>query len=609
MDRPVPAALPESVPALTRLDRLILLAGAAVYLALLPLAFGRAGDAVVDSFHDLVTVMRISHGEVLYRDIAFLYGPMGPLTVWLWTALAGLTVKSYLVLCALLAAAELWLALKIARRYLAPLGCLLLLLALLFGFTFQSELFSRLMPYSFSAFLAATGFLLFLDRLLAAREGSLIAAFTGGLVAGLLLHTKLEFGLAALGTAGLDLATERIFYRRHEPVTRHQPHLWAGILLGAGFGFIVVNSLGASLSDYAVNVDPRPFLSSPAGKALARTAGGISSFAGFLNFLRQAGVSLALAVMPAAFVWWAGTRNHRSALLSAVLAGVFLLAAAGAPGGFGAALEIAADYTILAGVIPLLLLAAAALARDRQDLEPGGRTKFILAAAGLALLARTPNALSPGLFGAFYLLPGTVLAVSLSGWWGCWFSDSSPRRSGQAVAAGLLVFCLPGFVQNLDRFRFKEYAPAEDLMPFATDGRRAKVIGETIAFLRTRMKPGDPFAALPQEPVLYFALEAKPVFPDHNFIAHVVRGEPMEQLARQLESTLPAYVAVSNRAYREGGLGGFGTTYAREIQEVLSRRYRVAKTFGSPSIPPGHVSTGGLGDPLYAITVWELKPD
>ncbi len=572
----------------------------AVFVVLVPLGFGRAGDVVVDSFHDLTTAMRISSGEALYKEIAYLYGPVGAYVVWIWTSIFGLSVKAYLGLCAHLAAIELYLVDRLSRRYLAPLGRLFLLLGVTGVFTLHSELFSRLMPYSISAFLAELGFLFFLERWAAGRdvESGPVPGAAAGLAAGLLMHTKLEFGLVAAVAIGLDLFSGVVPDLSGNRQKDRRKALVSGWLLGLLLGFPLVYSLGGDIQSYLSNIDPRPFLSSGAGRKLAEIAGGATTADRAMNVFRFAGLSGLALLLPASVIWFFSVRTLRTGVVAAlsVLLGVF----------FRSEITAWLDYTPLTAVILLLVLAAAAilpgLKRNRTH-----STKLLLAVAAGGLLLRSPGALAPGLFGTFYLLPALVVGLMLSGQWIRWLGVRLPRRSAQALVFGFFLYSLPGLEANLSRFRVKEYAPSVRLLPFTTDGTRARVIGKTLTYLSDKVRPGDYLAVMPQEPVIYFALQAKPVFPDHNFIAHIVRGDPVPDLVDRLESRRPKFVVVSNRPYREGGLGAFGTDYGQELQAVIGRDYRVAQRFGQPAVPAGAVVTGTLGDPYYAITVYERK--
>lgn len=614
-DRTPDSALRPAGPAAGQTSVTVTAIWAAGFALMLHFGWGRAGDIVIDSFHDLVTVMRLAAGEPLYTGIAYLYGPVGPTFLRGSMALFGLDVTAYLALCALLAAVELHLADRIARRFVAPAGRILLLVAVAGVFTFHSELFSRLMPYSFSALLAAVLYLAFLDRWLDARQGVTPAAdgLVAGLVAGLLLHTKFEFGLAAAGVLAADFIVEGI--SRSESGRRSGYHLpaLAGMALAAGAGFLLVPGLGGTVETYLQNVDPRPFLTSPAGAALARTAGAVTSWKALGNILGLSLYSFALLLVPAALILFLARRNLRVAMfLSAtLLIPPAVRFVAGYPArsldGLVPQLRLLADYTILTGVIPLLLLAVAGLAIGGVP-GPERRTRLLLVVASAGLLVRTPASLSPGLFGSFYLLPAVVVAVSLSGEWLRWIVTARRRQSAGLVALGLLVFGVPGILANFQRFRLKGYAPAVSLLPFATDGVRARIFGEAIEFLAARTKPGDPLAVFPQEPVLYFATRTRPALPDHNFIAHVVRGDPMEDLVRRLEEARPEFVVVSNRVYREGGLGAFGQGYGADLQKVIARDYEAVARFGLDGTRRSATpATGALGDPYYELLVFGRK--
>lgn len=601
MDTDISAGLNPAAPASARTDWIVTLAWVVPFLILLPMAWGRTGDVVVDSFHDLTVAMRLQQGEILYRDIAYLYGPVGAFAVWLWSAIAGFSVGSYLLLCAVMALLELHLADRLARPFLAPVGRMFLLLGILGTFTFHSELFGRLMPYSLSAFLAELLFLFFLERLVASRQAGTGhgAPLAAGLAAGILLHTKLEFGLVASGAMVLDFLVERMV-PSGDRLLRHRTNMWIGWLMGIAGGFLLVHALGSDVHSYVSNINPFPFLTSAAGRNLAVFAGGITSGSRMLDVAAFAVLTASVMLVPAGVLWCFVQRSVRTVVL--LLGAVVIVTV------WRSRLPVVLGYTVLTGATVFLLLAVAALVPDVRK-NAASRTRLLVVLPAAALLARSPAALAPGLFGSFYLLPALVIGVMLSGEWGRWLGFFWPRRSAQAVAAGFCLYAAWGFGENLSRFKVKTYAVAPGLLPFMTDGNRARVVGGAIDYLARRVKPGDMLAVVPQEPVFYFALQAMPVFPDHNFIAHVVRGEPMQELADRLRAVGPRYAVVSNRPYREGGLGEFGNSYAFEIQAVLDSHYHLAAVFGREKLPAGAVVTGALGDPYYSVRIYERNPD
>ncbi|MBN2107447.1 MAG: hypothetical protein JW832_08460 [Deltaproteobacteria bacterium] len=572
----------------------------AVFLAALPFVFGRAGDVIVDSFYDLTVAMRLQSGEALYRDLAYLYGPVGAWVDWLWSSVFGLTVRAYLLICALLAAVELHMADRIARRYLAPPGRLFLLFGLMGVFTFHSELFGRLMPYSLSSFLAELGFLIFLDRWISARESanSNISAAAAGIAAGLLLHTKVEFGVVATIAICLDILFEQCIAASGSGRTAQRKGLIYGWALGVGLGFALLLPLGGDVFLYFSSADPRPYLTTDAGKKLAESAGSITSLKQLVQLAAFAVGSAAIMLLSAAVFWLISVRNIRTGLLvfsSGAL--VWLLWPF-----IGSWL----DYTPLPGVILFLALCAAALLPDLQH-NAANRTKLLLVLAAGGCLLRCLGALCPGLYGSFYLLPALVVSIALSGEWGRWLDFKQPHFSAQAMAFGFFVLSLWGAEANFQRFRVKNYSPSSALMPFATDKNRGQIIGDTLVFLSEKVRPGEYLAVMPQEPIISFALQAKPVFPDHNFIAHAVRGDSMAALALKFETRKPKFVVVSNRPYREGGLGPFGSNYAREIQALIDRDYTVVRKFGPSPFPADDAVAIWVSFPSYAITVYELK--
>jgi hypothetical protein len=456
------------------------------------------------------------------------------------------------------------------------------------------------MPYTLTTFLAELGFLFFLDRWISSREAvsGTVSALAAGVAAGLLLHTKIEFGFVATVAIGLDILFEQFIASPDSGKKSQRKGLITGWILGAGIGFALLLPLGGDIFLYFSNADPRQYLATAAGKKLAETAGGVTSTDQLIMLATFAGGSAVILLLFAAVYWFITARNKRTGFLLLATAVLSLL--------MWPKIAPWLDYTPLTGVLLLLAICAAALLPSLKR-DSSSRTKFLLVLATGGCLLRTLGALCPGLYGAFYLLPALVVSIALSGEWGQWLDFKQPRYSAQALAFGFFVLSLWGAEANFQRFRVKNYPPSVSLLPFTTDKSRGQIIGETLAFLSDKVRPGEYLAVMPQEPIIYFGLQAKPVFPDHNFICHAVQGDSMAALAALFENRKPKFVVMSNRPYREGGLGPFGSNYGLEIQALIDRDYKVVRRFGPSLLPADDAVARWVSFPSYAITVYERK--
>ena len=159
------------------------------------------GNPLVDSGRELNVPLRLVHGEMLYSDVNYFYGPFSPylnallyraLHPSLWVLWGRGMVSTVLIL-----ALSYWIARQIAGRFPATLACL--------AITWVCALKSQgnyMMAYAFGGvdgctFVLATTVLLVVFL----RKKSAAALFGAGILAGLAILSKTELGGVAVGTA------------------------------------------------------------------------------------------------------------------------------------------------------------------------------------------------------------------------------------------------------------------------------------------------------------------------------------------------------------------------------------------------------------------------
>lgn len=183
-----------------------------LFLVLLSLTWARWGDPVVDTGRELEVAWKASMGWMLYRDMAYNYGPFSPYLNALFLMLFG-TKLNAIVLCGILSAAlGAWLTFRVCQLYLDRIPSLLMVGVFLFEFAFQHYYangnFNFILPYSFPAVhatLAALGVLLLLKRHL--DNGKRAPLVGAGVLVGLAFLCKVEIaGAIAVPTALAPLA-------------------------------------------------------------------------------------------------------------------------------------------------------------------------------------------------------------------------------------------------------------------------------------------------------------------------------------------------------------------------------------------------------------------
>ncbi|HLN79858.1 MAG TPA: hypothetical protein VK392_01570, partial [Thermoanaerobaculia bacterium] len=177
----------------------------AVFLLLAAVSWNRWIEPYVDTGRELMVPWRVAHGDVLYRDVRFYYGPLAP---WLAAAVdlaAGRSFAARIALAAAVALLHLEALRRLARRMLSPSRAALATALVVAVCFFLRPGGCHLFPYSLDTSLAvasATGALLLASsRGSRSREGGAAVLLLAAVLA------RPELGLAGIGA----LALERLF--------------------------------------------------------------------------------------------------------------------------------------------------------------------------------------------------------------------------------------------------------------------------------------------------------------------------------------------------------------------------------------------------------------
>ncbi len=583
------------------------LAGLSVlFWILAALIWGRVGEVVTDGFNDLTAVMRMEAGERLYRELQWLHGPVPPALVYAVRALSGRTVNAYLGLCAVTAWAEWALAWRLVRRFSGPMGAVAAVLVIWGFFTFEPDGFARLLPVNYSSLLSAA-LVLVVFNLLADDARSPAQRISGRFLLAaaavtVTLLSKVEFGLAVWAALLI-----------HGALNGPHPARLARLTLATTVPAAIYGAVCFSLPGFWETTAPGAVASNSFGRAYLMYGGSIVSLLTAGHFVAIVLTSSALFLGLAGFVTAALERRWRLSLLWAAGA-VLVIALVNVPdplqmhGSWDARLALRITFAF---VVPGLLWGL-----WRGYVNPDERWCWPLFAGALFLLARNPNQLLPERYGAFYLVPALVLSARP-------LLDlvarlQQARRDGQLAprrpVRGDLVFVLlllPAAVHGASetiRFHMKTYSLGEATEPVRTYSKRGVPLRSAIDYLKSRLRPGDRLAIVPNEPVIYYATGALPAWPDHNYIGHLVRGDDEAKLAG-LAMSRARFVVFSSWEYKEFGVARAGAGFAETLKQRLGRDGKFLMEFASdmaayrvPDKPKGQ------SEPFYRVKIWEIPP-
>lgn len=188
---------------------------AAAYVFLLRVSWRRTAHPLVDFGREVYTAWRLSEGEMLYRDVDSLFGPLAAYVDAGVFALVGPSLVALFAVNACLVAAATVLVysfvFRVAHRLTACLASLTFLVVFAFGHSAGPN-YNFLSPYSQAAvwgIVLGMAAVTSLERWLSEPtdgSGSGLWPFAAGFAAGLTVLTKPEIALATLGASSLAVA-------------------------------------------------------------------------------------------------------------------------------------------------------------------------------------------------------------------------------------------------------------------------------------------------------------------------------------------------------------------------------------------------------------------
>ncbi len=592
-----------------------------VFAALLAVSWRRWTSPIADSGREMDLPRRLLEGELLYRDVHYLYPPLAPYFNALLYRILGIhldVLHAAGIFCSILIAV---LCYRIARRLFDETDAALAAIAVVIYCVFKPA-GNLIQPYAFAALYAcvfALGSLLLTLRYSENRRR--LELIVAGILIGLAAITKQEFALAG----AITVTAAMVYLHRADfkslisnlafaalPAFLIALPVYGWLLDKFGWQTIVEDchlfytNLPASLVFYnsqRTGLD-HPFLSlAQVFGAAAVTIAALSAI-GLLSdrkriVIRRTAAVLALALLSiAATKFLAGKQWDGSPLRA----------------------------------LPLLLLAMIVIAWKRTFVVPpsggwfpakAGTTNlgalFIIATFSFAILARVALRVpSGGAFGSFFLpaplilfyflfvkmLPDAVVR---------WTKDELSERRALRIGRGLMIlmFVATGIVFGVryrKNFNYEiKTARGHLFAPRAT----GQAISEALNFISASTHPGDAIAVLPEGSDLAFLTDRRITLRHQILIPGLMSGRDEQDAITRLQRDRVRYVLVANRPMREFGLEAFGRDFYTQLGGWIETNYRLVKVFGSPQAQAQAQSESldlPIGNPMFFIKIFERTP-
>ncbi|HEX5085194.1 MAG TPA: glycosyltransferase family 39 protein [Blastocatellia bacterium] len=585
-----------------------------VSAAMLVVSWRRWISPVTDSGREMDLPLRLMNGELLYRDVYYLYPPLSPYLHSLLYRIFGASLdvlQAGGAICAFLIA---WMCYRIARRLMTPSESALAVIAVVVVCVFKPG-GNLIWPYAFASLhgmALALGTLLLALRYIENENRRELAA--AGVLIGLAAITKQEFALAAVcAVTGATVWLRRASFKR----------LGADLALAAAPALLIALPVYAALLGFIgwkiVVEDCHLFFTHlPASLILYNSQR--SGLAFPVDSLAQmiGAAAVSVAMLSAAALLGDFSMRLRRAGQSGQSGQRGWSRARWTWGALGGALLVALAIRLAAGeewdgspmrALPFLSLGMIVIGWRRWKRKDGAAL-FIIAIYSLAVLARVALRVpSGGAFGGFFLPTSLILFCYLflrlaPEAVGRWAQDQLVARRTRMIGAGMLTALLLATVVVYGvRYRFNfDYelkSPRGDLFVRRPIGEAFR---EALDFIAERSTPDDAIAVLPEGSDLAFLGERR--MPLRLQIFHPgfldEQGERAE-IAR-LHASRARYVLIVNRSMHEFGADVFGRDYFPTLGRWIDENYSLVKVCGE-----SQNERLQIGDQVFFIKIFELQ--
>lgn len=582
------------------LDSLVL---SALSAFLLGRTWQKWAHPVWDLGREVYIPWRITQGEVLYKDLAYMFGAFPPL----WNAFlfhvfgpSLLTIAISNIIIALIFTGLIYrFFYKTADRLTAFISAVVFLC--LFAFSlYNSHNSYYISPYShsclFALFFGLCSLNFIYNFLHTLKPGHLLGS---GICLGLMLLSRLEIFIAFLLPA---VAVLRVFISRHDSKSLERSTSWNALLLGVAVPFVICLCYFALQLPFLeavtsiIGYQPKWFEISQL--PLYKTLGGYSTWQNNLRSIITS-VSLYLVIfLGLKLTAWVFKSTHLKATQSSTAVFVLLLNVVMCY----ALQKFGIQYLLEIFVGQMLLLISLAVYCIGQIRNTPGNDKMranafavlILCFWGALLLLKIPMRSAPMGYGYFYALPG-VLATTffvLSVVPKYFGSNDQMYRFVKIILASILLFiCTVNQLQSLNFLKLKLYPVGQgNNRTWTIESPRLFKIGSDVeqflVWARQNIRPEETFVTFPQGVMLNFLSGHRISGPHVTFMPVEITAYGEKAMLNSLILDPPDYFLYINHTMTVYGNIIPGQNYGTSILDWVNTHYSpvwmTGTEFGSP---------------------------
>lgn len=548
-------------------------------------------DPLVDFGRELYVPWQITMGHTLYRDIAYLNGPLSPYFNAAWMHVFGASLNTMVAanLVILMASLALVYALlnSVANRLAALTGTLMFVSLFGFGRLLENGNYNFVCPYSHEithgvALSLAAIACLHLPRTLGVRNVAI-----AGLLTGLVFLTKVEValacGLAVAVGFGLRVAGEPPQLRRRLAAVLFATTLTPGVV---AFGLLCLRmtwrealkgTLGSLYWTMFSNLSSSPFY---------RELLGVDDLQGNLVQMFTGAALLSAAALIAVGIGFLvpriiGTQHSQAAALiaSLVTAGLGVLMMRSQHWFFSVPKALP--------FVMIVLLVGWFLAYRRESLRTERShvlaLRIALSLFALGLLAKMIFATRLYHYGFALAMPATLLLVAAFVSWVPRFAAARGADRGVVQAVGVSLAAIMVFVYLMAMsqvLRFEQYRVGSGSDVFLADGR-GEAMRVALQWIDRTVPAEATLAVLPEGAMINFLSRRSNPTPQINLmpIEFMMFGE--ERVLSDFKNQPPDFVLLCHKDTTEYGLPLFGRDYGRSLARWVRENYEEVVLIGN----------------------------
>ncbi|HEY9723530.1 MAG TPA: glycosyltransferase family 39 protein [Oscillatoriaceae cyanobacterium] len=567
-----------------RQDLGILLVFGLLYAAFVAVSWAKWPLLTADSARELYVPFQIRHGQLIYRDFYYLYGPFAP--YFSATLLATFGDRLAVLYGASVAetAAILGVLYALARQYLRPLPSAAVLFVFLTHFALGQDIWGYLWPYSFAATDSVLfGLVLLLSLVRYMTTGRLPWLASAGVAIALSVATKIEYGFAAVALGGIfllgrgllnrALATKRPYWQ--EALALLVPCL-AVVAVAAGLLFSHV-----TLATVLESTWPTQLMRM--WNSTGMWHGTPSTWLWNLRWFALDGLAIAAALL----LPWVASRRLPVAIagLAAYVGGGLALAhverfyVAQAP-----TYWMSPTFLLLFGVLGWVLTRLARALRAGEALPDEAVAWGLLAAYGCLIAART---LMTG-YNDYtrYQAPVALIAwVALACRWApAWLASRGalprPRLSQALLALLVLTLGLRNAVGQVRAYLAPHVAVSGPVGTVLATPDYADPYKQALAYVAAHAGPDDAVVAAPMEASFYlFSGHDNVLREDQLFYGYLVDAEAQRGAIARMRKRHVRYIVLSSYGF---GQKRFGKDYMVDLAAWIRSDCRLVGDYGNP---------------------------